>query len=232
MNSKVIAVFYIALWVGVAAVLAYLGAAAGYSPWMIGGGVLVAFFFINGSLAYVFRSRQLRREGKQPPTYAKYLFQTEKFQAGQLSEPMRFPAPIRVALGLIVTLGGAFFIVGGGLFVFHFDRLSVLVIGLCFVALGIAFAYLGYRVFIMGKRGRRLLGPLGLRIASYITAFLSAFAAFGAVVSAEYLMGFSALGGALFAFLLYRSSQSAVHGMPPNHPLPPTPEGGAAERTR
>lgn len=225
MKAKHIAASYIALWFAVAAVIAYLGAKAGQSPWLIGGGVLALFFFINGAIAYLLRSRQLRREGKQPPTYIEYLFQTGKREAVQ---PLQLPALIRIALGLLVIFGAVLFIFGGGVFILNFDRFAVLIVGLSFLILGVAFAYIGYRV-ILAKGERRLLGPLGLRVASYVAALLSAIAIFGAVVSTEYLMGlFAAVFGASFAFVLYGASQ----GTPPNNPLQPTPEAGAAEPRR
>jgi len=153
MKLRLLVALYLALWVAVAVVLAYFGTAVGASPWVTAGGVFVAFFFINGSLAYVFRSRQLKREGQTPPSYINYLFQTDKF-----NEPRRVPALIRIALGLIVSFGAALFVFAGGIFILAHKSSGELFAGCILFSLGAAFAYVGYRVIRMNHPNRRLFG--------------------------------------------------------------------------
>jgi hypothetical protein len=146
---KLYTAIYLGFWIALAVVVAYLG----NSPWLSVGAVFITFFFVNGSLAYVLRSRQLRREGKTPPRYLAYLFQTHK-----IGQPTIVPAPIRITLGSIVILGGALFVFGGGVFVVGFDRLAVFLVGCLFLLLGAAFVYVGYRVIRMNQPNRRLFG--------------------------------------------------------------------------
>ena len=169
---------YLGFWVALAVTIAYFGTTAGVSPWLSASLVFIAFFFINGSLTYLFLSRRLKGQGKTPPPFLQYLFQTEK-----LNQPTPVPTPVRVVLGLIVIFGGALFILGGGVFVSNFDRAAVLLVGFAFLFLGFAFLYVGYRVIRMNRPNRRLFGP------------------------------------------------DRVTGLPDNS-LQPTPNDGAAERTR
>jgi hypothetical protein len=151
---KLVIAIYLSFWVGVAAAAAYFGPVAGAPSWLAAGLVFIAFFFVNGSLAYLFRARQLRRQGKAPPRYLDFMIPP----AG-LHQPVRFPAPIRIMLGLIVIFGGVLFLFGGGTFVVYADRAGIGIVGAVFLSLGLAFLYVGYRVIRMNRPGRRLFGP-------------------------------------------------------------------------
>lgn len=153
MKLRLLVGLYLGLWVTLAVVLAYFGMAVGVSPWVTVGGVFVTFFFINGSLAYVFRSRQLKREGRTPPSYINYVFQTDRF-----NQPAQVPALVRIALGLIVIFGAALFLFAGGVFMLTHKSSGQLFAGCLLFSLGAAFAYVGYRVIRMNHPSRRLFG--------------------------------------------------------------------------
>ena len=153
MKLKLLVLLYLGLWVSLGAVLAYFGVAVGIPVWATAVTAFVVFFFVNGTAAYVLRSRQLRREGKTPPAYARYMFQTQ-----EINGPIPIPGAVRVVLGLIVILGAGLFILGGGVFLFAFERPGYLVAGCLFLVLGLAFAYVGYRVIRMNRPNQRLFG--------------------------------------------------------------------------
>ena len=132
---------------------AYFGVSIGVPAWATVVAVFVVFFFVNGSLAYVGRTRQLKREGQTPPAYASYLFQTQK-----LGQPITIPAPVRVALGLVVVFGAALFVLSGGIFILAAEHSGQVVGGSLFLTLGGAFAYVGHRVIRMNRPNRRLFG--------------------------------------------------------------------------
>jgi hypothetical protein len=108
------------------------------------------FIFVNGSLAYRFRAQQLRREGKQPPSYLWYLF----FPKG-LRHTVVVPRLLRVLLGIVISVGGVLFVIGGTLmlkelefsFILHSIR-ALAAVGVFFV-LGLAFAFVGFRLMIV-----------------------------------------------------------------------------------
>lgn len=153
MKLKLLVAMYLGSWVGLAAVLAYFGVGIGVPVWATAVSVFVVFFFVNGSLAYVYRSRHLKREGQTPPGYVNYLFQTQK-----ISDPVQVPAPVRVALGLIVAFGAALFVLAGGVLILGAKNSGQLLAGCILLALGSAFAYVAYRVIRMSRPGRRLFG--------------------------------------------------------------------------
>jgi hypothetical protein len=153
MKLKLVVTLYLGFWVGIAAVLAYFGVGIGVPVWATAVSISVVFFIVNGSLAYVYRSRQLKREGQMPPGYVNYLFQTQK-----ISDPIQVPATVRVALSLIVAFGAALFVFAGGVLILGAKNSSQLLAGCILLALGLAFAYVAYRVIRMSRSGRRLFG--------------------------------------------------------------------------
>lgn len=211
MRTKLLTILYLGLWLGVGAVVVYGGAAAGASPWLMAALAFVVFFWTNGSLAYFHRSRQLKRQGQQPPSYVQYLFQLDKAgQSYEIGRPVQLPALIRIALGLIVIFGGILFVFGGAVFLRGSIR-EWIVAGF-FIPLGAAFIYVGYRVLRMRAPDQRLLGSLGLRITSYVTATLSVLTLFGAVMVGEYLLSLGGLFGILMAFWLHKSYRDVDKG--------------------
>ncbi len=42
------------------------------TTWIVVIGAVVVLFFLNGTLSYIYRARQMRSEGKEPPPYLRY----------------------------------------------------------------------------------------------------------------------------------------------------------------
>jgi hypothetical protein len=134
-------------------VVAHIGEKYGVSIWVSAVATFVVFFFVNGTLAYVLRARQLKREGKAPPAYTSFMFQTQS-----INQPMQVPSLVRVALGLVVILGAGLFVFAGGVLVFAAKHSGYVIGGGILLLLGATFAYVGYRVIRMNRPGRRLFG--------------------------------------------------------------------------
>jgi hypothetical protein len=151
MKTRVAMLFYF-VWAALAAGIIYLVTDAGHSFWLAATLAYVLFIFVNGSLAYVFRARQLRREGKQPPSYLMYLF----FPKG-VRHNVAVPRPLRVLLGILISLGGALFVIVGGLMLTAMDfwrmphSIGAVAMLLVLLVLGAAFAYVGFRLIIVKK---------------------------------------------------------------------------------
>src|SRR5258706_10748984 len=105
---KLVVALYFAAWAAIAAGLIYLVTHAGHPFWIAATLAYLLFWVVNGSLVYVFRARQLRREGKQPPSYLMYLF----FPKG-VRQTVTVLRPLRVLLGILISLGGALFVIVG-----------------------------------------------------------------------------------------------------------------------
>jgi hypothetical protein len=147
MNARVSLALYFVVWVGIAAAVIYLATALGYSLWLAAALAYLLFILVNGSLAYVFRARQLKREGKQPPSYLLYLF----FPRG-IRHTVEVPRPLRLCLGVIVSVGGGVFVAGSALALTdaNFSRMPhPLAAVAMLLVLGIAFAYVGVRLIIV-----------------------------------------------------------------------------------
>lgn len=110
---------------------------------------------ITGTLAYVLRSRELRRQGLKPPSFLKYILNT-----GPLPNQVRVPRSVRVVLGLVVLAGGTFFVLVGVMVLSDhqiWNRIqNPLVWGLFvlvfFVGLGAAMGYVGFRLIVVKDR--------------------------------------------------------------------------------
>ena len=153
MKIKLLVALYLGIWIGLGAVVAYFGEKNGVAAWVSAVVTFVVFFFVNGTLAYIFKTRQLKREGKIPPAYASFMFQTQN-----INQPMQVPSLVRVALGLVVIVGAGLFMFAGGVLVVAAKQSGYLVGGGILLLLGTAFAYVGYRVVRMSRPGRRLFG--------------------------------------------------------------------------
>lgn len=153
MNTRVAAGLYVGLWAAASAAVIYVVTGAGISLWLAAVLAYLLFLFVNGSLAYVFRVRQLRREGKPPPSYLSYLFFPKGLRETlSVRNTVSVPRPIRVLLGLVISLGGAVLVVGGG-FILNdpdFSRMPHPFVAIfMLVAMGVAFAYVGLRLIIV-----------------------------------------------------------------------------------
>jgi len=120
--------------------------------WLTVIAIVMVLFVGNAALAYRYRSRKLRSEGNEPPSFLVYLFFPK---ASSFKEPVPFPRPLRALVGAVVFIGGAFFVLTGGLILFNLDFSKIThpagaVIGLLALALvGVGIAYVGIRLIVM-----------------------------------------------------------------------------------
>jgi hypothetical protein len=140
---------YVAIWALVAAGIVYGIVQAGYPAWVAVVSAFLLFVFVNGSLAYKGRARQLRLEGKEPPTYFKFLF----FPRGFPRPKEQAPKFDHFLVGIAAAVTGLFFLFCGAGLAFGADwsRISqpILVASICLVLAGIGavFLYLAWRAF-------------------------------------------------------------------------------------
>jgi hypothetical protein len=140
---------YLAMWASVAAGIVYGIVQTGYPAWVAVVSAFLLFVFVNGSLAYTARARQLRLEGKEPPPYFKFLFFPQGFP--KLKE--QAPKFDHFLVGIAAAVTGLFFLFCGAGLAFGADwsRISqpILVASICLVLAGIGavFLYLAWRAF-------------------------------------------------------------------------------------
>lgn len=129
------------------------------ATWIVVIGAVVVLFFLNGTLSYIYRARQMRSEGKEPPSYLRYMFFPVSFY-GRV--PM--PRSVRWPLGLIVFVGGLLFVLLGVALMLLVDPsklahpLLLLVPILIFAPLGAGIGYVGWRMLRMKNEDEPLLG--------------------------------------------------------------------------
>jgi hypothetical protein len=150
---KLVIVLYLGLWIYLGILLVPLGAEVGIPVWAGAITVYATFFVVTGSLAYLLRSVELRRQGQTPPSYLNYLFHTPN-----IHEPIPVHALVRLALGLVVLLGAGLFVFAGGVLMYAVKGTGAVIAGGILLSLGLVFAYVGYRVIRMNQPGRRLFG--------------------------------------------------------------------------
>lgn len=150
---KLVIVLYLGLWIYFGMLLVPLGADVGIPVWVGAIAVYTTFFFVTGSLAYLLRSVEFKRQGQTPPRYLNYLFRTPS-----IHEPIPIPALVRFGLGLVVLLGGGLFAFAGGVLMYAVKGTGALIAGGIVLSLGLVFAYVGYRVIRMNRPARRLFG--------------------------------------------------------------------------
>jgi hypothetical protein len=105
---------YLAVWATVAGGVIYGIVRAGYSGWVGVTAAFLLFGFVNGSLAYRGRARQLRLEGKEPPPYLRYLF----FPQGSPKFKEEAPRFDHLLVGIAAALTGLFFVFCGAALAF------------------------------------------------------------------------------------------------------------------
>jgi hypothetical protein len=150
---KAIAVtIFIGVWGAVAAAVIYLASATGYSFWVGAAVVGALFFLVNGSVAYRFRARQLRQQGKEPPSLLVYLFYPKPIN---LRERVAVPRPFRVLLGIVILIGGAFLVLTGTVILFMLDLTKVphpvgaLIALVVLASAGVGSLYVAVRLMVM-----------------------------------------------------------------------------------
>jgi hypothetical protein len=140
---------YLAIWTSLAACIVYGTVQAGYPAWVAVVSTFLLFVFVNGSLAYTARARQLRLEGKEPPPYVTFLFFPQGFPKFKEQAP-KFD---HVLVGIAAAVTGLFFLFCGAGLAFGADwpRISqpILLASICLVlgGIGAVFLYLALRAF-------------------------------------------------------------------------------------
>jgi len=94
MNKRLATVIYLSLWLAVLAGVVFTATQVGLSPYVAIVIAWLLFFLVNGTIAYIGRSRQLRQEAKQPPNYLLYLVCPRP-----LSTTVSVSRPMRILLG-------------------------------------------------------------------------------------------------------------------------------------
>lgn len=147
---------YLALWAALAAGIIYGMVWAGYSAWMAVASAFLLFLFLNGSLAYWARVRQVRLEGKEAPSYLQFIF----FPQGAPRHKEPAPRSTHLLVGVAAALTGMFFMFCGIALAFdaEWSRISnpILAAGICVVlaGLGALFLYLAWRIVAFRARPR------------------------------------------------------------------------------
>ena len=125
--------------------------AEGYSFWLAAAVAYFLFFLVNGSLAYHVRARQFRERGKRPPPFLGYLFFPKPID---FRERIEVPRAVRLLLGVGILVGGVGFVVVGFVLLANLDLsqsahpLGAVVMLLAFSVLGLAIAYVGWRLMV------------------------------------------------------------------------------------
>lgn len=152
---------FIGVWGAIAAAVLTFASATGY-PFWVGAAVACALFFlVNGSVAYHFRARQLRQEGKEPPSFLVYLFYPKPIS---FRDRVALPRPFRVLLGIVILVGGAFLVLTGTVLLFTLDFAKVphpvgAVVALVVLAsVGVGSLYVGVRLMVMKNDESMLTG--------------------------------------------------------------------------
>jgi len=107
--------------------------------------------FVLGTLAYVIKSRQLRRLGQKPPPFLMFVFFPRGVPQG--NERVSMPRLLRVLLGIIFLPCGAFFALAGILLLIienhgpHPFVLAALVLGM--VGIGSGIGFVGFRLIVV-----------------------------------------------------------------------------------
>jgi hypothetical protein len=154
MNKRLALALYLTVWAVVAGGLIYGVVRSGYSVWVAVASALMLFIFVNGSLAYRARVRQLKMEGGKPPPYLQYLF----FPQGVPKHKEDAPRSTHLLVGGAAAVTGVFFVFCGVALAFdaEWSRISqpLLAVAICLVlaGIGIAFLYLAWRLLAFGRR--------------------------------------------------------------------------------
>jgi hypothetical protein len=129
------------------------------TTWIVVIAAVAVLFLLNGTLSYIFRARQMRSKGKEPPSYLRYMF-----FPGSFSDRVPMPRSVRWPLGVVVLLGGTLFLLLGVTLTLLVDPSSlahpslIVVPLLVFGPLGAGIGYVGWRMLRMKSEDEPLLG--------------------------------------------------------------------------
>ena len=147
MWTNLITILYFTFWIFFAGGLVFLGTSLGYSLWLMVGITLVVTYVVNGSLAHYSLSLKLRSQGKEPPSYSEFLFQTKDFWIKEFTRPIRTPTLLRICLVIVVLFMAILLLAGGFVMFLSHERNVHLYVGAFLFVLGIVSIWLGYRFF-------------------------------------------------------------------------------------
>ena len=149
MNKRVALTLYLGLWTGLSIGVIFGMTRFGYPLWAAAICAYLLFMFLNGALAYLHRSRQLKREGEEAPAYLRYLCIPRGFP----KYTQEAPASTHALVGLAAAVAGLFFAFCGVALALdaNWSQLQhpFIVIAICstLAGIGAAFLYLAWRLF-------------------------------------------------------------------------------------
>jgi hypothetical protein len=151
MTKRIAIAVYLSLWIVIAAGVIFAITALGQSLWLAAGLAFLLFVVVNGTLAYRYRSRQVRAADQEPPSYLIYLLKPFATTfATPVTARVSVPRPLRIFLGIIVFVGGLFFLLIAAMLVQAENRHAQPLIVFAAVGiigvLGVAFSYMGIRL--------------------------------------------------------------------------------------
>ena len=140
---------YFGAWSAAAVLAVWLAPAAGYPLWLGLVAVFVLFWLVNGSLAYRYRARQLRQEGREPPPFLTYLFFPKPFS---FRDAIPVARPVRIILAAVVSIGGLFLLATSAIILFAHDMskaphpVAGLIAVILLAGVGVGSLYMGVRL--------------------------------------------------------------------------------------
>ena len=154
MNKRLALALYFTLAAVIAGAVIWGVVSAGYPVWIA---VILAFelfVLLNRSLAYWFHVRRLRPEGKEPPSYLRYLFHANRIP--RFTEAA--PRSTHALVGIATALTAAFFLYCGAALAFDAQWSliphPIIAVAICLglAGIGAAFLYLTFRLFAFSRR--------------------------------------------------------------------------------
>jgi hypothetical protein len=145
---------YLALSLAIAAAAIYFAMANGVPFWIAALAAFLLFGWLNGTMAYLGRARQMRERGEVPPPYLVYLLNPTG-KPFSFRDKVAVPRFMRVLLGVVLLLGGVFLAFAGVVILFAVDlstapypnaaRVAMAILA----AVGLAALYLSWRLVVV-----------------------------------------------------------------------------------
>jgi hypothetical protein len=152
MTKRIAIVVYLGLWIVIAAGVIFAFAALGQPLWLSANVAFLFFIVVNGTLAYRYRSRQMRAAGQEPPSYLVYLLRPfATLFATPVTTRVSIPKSVRILLGIMISAGGLFFLFIAATMLAqdgsrHSPPLVIFALVGVLGILGTAFSYIGIRL--------------------------------------------------------------------------------------
>jgi len=157
MGRRAALTVYLAAWAALLLGVIYWLRKSGVPVWAGIVGAWLLFMLVNGTLAYKARALRLRSEGKQAPSYFRYVF----FPTGAPKFKDEAPTSTHYLVGVIALVAGAFLVFCGvGLAVSaQWSRMPhpIAAMGLCLIpsSIGVALLYFAWRCFAVRSSSSR-----------------------------------------------------------------------------